>query len=1521
MPNDTEVVVPISADNKPLKNTLDETTNAIEKESKKWDKAIDESSGNMQKSFAKALDINRLKDWGIQAAKTLVDFGMKCVNAASDLQEVQNVVDTTFGQSAGQIDAWAKTAINQFGLSETKAKQFASTLGAMMKSAGMAGDEVVKISEDLSGLAADMSSFYNMDFDTAFQKIRSGLSGETEPLKALGINMSQANLQAFALEKGISKTLDKMSQGEMTMLRYQYIMQATADAQGDFARTSDGYANSLRLLQSNLQSIQAQIGGVFIDVLANATSTLNNFLTTLNKPKQKTVLDEFAEIDMKTEEKIASMNATAEQASILVGTLEGISSQVINYSQSGNLVTFIESLSGNVTSLDGALTKAQQGDLNGAIDELATHLAQDLGGDPEKWKNLLQAIGNNAGAAIEATKGDSAKTKLFLERVAAGADDLTTDYSTYWKNLLSVLGDNAGAAITALANGTGTGGILSGIAGGANALKEGTGNKWAPFIEALNKLKGSAGVPFTLSGIANALSTNLGGDADKWENLLKAIGDNAGAAIAATKGDTGATKTFLADVAASADDLTTDYSTYWKNLLSALGDNAEEAITSLANGGNVGGIISGIAEGANDLKAGTSFVWSAFIASMNKLKGSEGVPATLSGIADALSKKLGGESDKWENLLKAVGNNAGAAIEATKGDTGKTKSFLEGVAESADDLSTDYSTYWNSLLSALGDNAGAAIQALANGNLTGGIMEGIAKGANELNAGTSFNWGLFVTSLNGLKGSEEVPATLQGIASAFAQQLGGDASKWENLLKAIGNNAGAAIGAVKGDEGKTKEFLQSVAEGADDLTTDYSTYWTNLLKALGDNAEAAITGLANANNPGNIISGIATGANKLLATSPFVWSSLLNALTKVNGLSNIFSNNNAGKNVADLAKALSGNSPDTTKAEAWKTFLSALSENPEALTTLTKTDAEETAGWLSTMAQAVNEIEPGDANAWSNLFTYFVQGLPGLNDSEGGHAFFESIAQEFLAMGSESEQAKAGLAALGLSTDQIDTAQKEWLETCKQLVQTIPGLSEIINTQTGEVKGGKQAIEEYYKTWQQEQEKQLLWDAYYQKQRVLIERKADEYKYKLDYLTAQARYNEIAKRFNELGGQERINELDTSQYAGWSQYKFTEEDMKLFEVEKQLRDAEQELISTSKAYNDEIKNNKAAEEDLQLTHDALIQQVGEIDKSMQGANDSADGLANGYGNLKDKADEVTKAIDETEKAVKALKDYADQAYESSLKSVQGTLGGFNRVLTPMDQAKQKVSDLTKQLNEFNGDDANEKNRLTILLEDAKNAVPSIQNLNEALDSQIKFLSDYFNNLEEMRRLGYSEDVIAMVSGGTAEDAGYAQALVNTVAGDKRIQQINTKVAQIKESSKGLASALTENKLAVDDEFKELEQTVADAVAGLDKYTEAKDNINNTMKGILDGLGDNAESVRLQVQNILDMLAQLSGASYSVNIPGVNVNVAGLSSSVSGMTPIHVHSTLSVDGKQVAKSVSTHQAEQLTQYNRSGGAFG
>lgn len=322
---DGRVVYEIVGDNKKAIESVKEVTQTVEREGKKWDQATEKSSDNIRKSFSKAFDLERIKNWAIDGAKEVVKFAKECVNAFSDLEEVQNVVDVTFGEAgAAKIERWAKQAATSFGLTETQAKKFTSTLGAMMKSAGMTGDEIVDVSTDLAGLAADMASFYNLDFDTAFQKIRSGISGETEPLKQLGINMSQANLQAFALAQGIKKPLDQMSQGEMIMLRYQYLMQATADAQGDFARTSDGYANSVRLLETNLESLKTKIGEVIIPIFAELVQGVNSFITAITQPLNRTVLDDFAEIESQTAEKLYNIQAQGNEVRQLVETLREV---------------------------------------------------------------------------------------------------------------------------------------------------------------------------------------------------------------------------------------------------------------------------------------------------------------------------------------------------------------------------------------------------------------------------------------------------------------------------------------------------------------------------------------------------------------------------------------------------------------------------------------------------------------------------------------------------------------------------------------------------------------------------------------------------------------------------------------------------------------------------------------------------------------------------------------------------------------------------------------------------------------------------------------------------------------------------------------------------------------------------------------------------------------------------------------------------------------------------------------------
>lgn len=228
------------------------------------------------------LDFGAIK----QAATFMLDFGKAAVSAASDLKEVQNVVDTTFGENASSVNSWAEGAREQFGLTELQAKRYASTMGAMFKSMGLASDETLDMSLSLAGLAADMSSFYNLDFDTAFDKIRSGIAGETEPLKQLGINMSVANLEAFALSQGITKSYQSMTQAQQAMLRYNYLMQATTDVQGDFAKTSDELANSVRLLETNWNELLVGVGEAIEPLVSGTVDVLNDVLEALTGGSQ-----------------------------------------------------------------------------------------------------------------------------------------------------------------------------------------------------------------------------------------------------------------------------------------------------------------------------------------------------------------------------------------------------------------------------------------------------------------------------------------------------------------------------------------------------------------------------------------------------------------------------------------------------------------------------------------------------------------------------------------------------------------------------------------------------------------------------------------------------------------------------------------------------------------------------------------------------------------------------------------------------------------------------------------------------------------------------------------------------------------------------------------------------------------------------------------------------------------------------------------------------------------------------------
>lgn len=221
---------------------------------------------------------------GAFAVSKIVDFGKKCLELGSDLAEVQNVVDVTFPNMTAQVDEFAKSAAQSFGLSETMAKQYTGTFGAMAKAFGFTEKQAYEMGTTLTGLAGDVASFYNLSQDEAYTKIKSVFTGETESLKDLGVVMTQTALDSYAMANGFGKTTSKMTEAEKVALRYAFVQDQLSAAQGDFARTSGSWANQVRILKLQFDSLKATIGQGLINLftpIIKAVNTLIGKLATL----------------------------------------------------------------------------------------------------------------------------------------------------------------------------------------------------------------------------------------------------------------------------------------------------------------------------------------------------------------------------------------------------------------------------------------------------------------------------------------------------------------------------------------------------------------------------------------------------------------------------------------------------------------------------------------------------------------------------------------------------------------------------------------------------------------------------------------------------------------------------------------------------------------------------------------------------------------------------------------------------------------------------------------------------------------------------------------------------------------------------------------------------------------------------------------------------------------------------------------------------------------------------------------
>lgn len=197
------------------------------------------------------------------------------IDISSSLTEVENVVRTTFGNYEKLIQDFSKTSIQDFGMSELTAKQVASRFQAIGTAMGFSQGKMADMSLQLTKLTADMASFYDMEQSDVARNLQAVFTGETEPLRKYGLDLTQATLKEWAMKQGLDADISSMTQAEKTMLRYQYVMANTAAAQGDFARTSDTWANQVRILKQSFEQLAAIIGGALINAFKPFVRTLN----------------------------------------------------------------------------------------------------------------------------------------------------------------------------------------------------------------------------------------------------------------------------------------------------------------------------------------------------------------------------------------------------------------------------------------------------------------------------------------------------------------------------------------------------------------------------------------------------------------------------------------------------------------------------------------------------------------------------------------------------------------------------------------------------------------------------------------------------------------------------------------------------------------------------------------------------------------------------------------------------------------------------------------------------------------------------------------------------------------------------------------------------------------------------------------------------------------------------------------------------------------------------------------------
>lgn len=363
---------------------------------------------------------------GAFAVGKLAQFGKECVELGSDLAEVQNVVDVTFTTMSDKVNEFAKNAMTSAGLSETMAKRYVGTFGAMSKSFGFSEAQAYDMSTALTQLTGDVASFYNISQDLAYIKLKSVFTGETETLKDLGVVMTQSALDQYALANGYGKTTSAMTEQEKVALRLAFVQKQLSAASGDFIRTSDSWANQVRVMQLQLQSLKATVGQGLINLFTPVLKVINILLG-----KLATLANAFKSFtELITGKK--SSGQTGASGAGLAGT-DAIADTADQYGDAADNAEKLADATNDTADATKKATKAAKGYLS-PLDEINNYSTDKSADSSSKVPGATGGLADQMKNAVQNVDyGKVAEGETVLDKISDSAKKLANLFKKLWK--------------------------------------------------------------------------------------------------------------------------------------------------------------------------------------------------------------------------------------------------------------------------------------------------------------------------------------------------------------------------------------------------------------------------------------------------------------------------------------------------------------------------------------------------------------------------------------------------------------------------------------------------------------------------------------------------------------------------------------------------------------------------------------------------------------------------------------------------------------------------------------------------------------------------------------------------------------------------------------------------------------------------------------------------------------------------------------------------------------------------------